>query len=80
MIDPTIEAGLLRIESDKLRALLAWGSDPCIYCGLEREDMARCNSGFPGCARSDDMQRNWEAEQWPQKVRKARDEDSKANK
>lgn len=45
----------LRAENDKLRALLANGSDPCIYCGLPKPDMARCEHGFPGCGRADDM-------------------------
>lgn len=38
-----------------LRALLAWGNDPCVHCGLQSADMARCGMGFPGCARSADM-------------------------
>jgi hypothetical protein len=42
-------------ENDTLRAYLAYGSDPCIYCGLDKGDMAKCQSGFPGCARADDM-------------------------
>ena len=44
-----------RAENDKMRALLAYGSDPCIYCGLTKADMAKCKSGFPGCGRADDM-------------------------
>ena len=45
----------LREENDKMRALLAYGSDPCVYCGLPKDDMARCAHGFPGCGRADDM-------------------------
>lgn len=45
----------LRDENDKLRAFLSWGSDPCVYCGLSKDDMAKCAHGFPGCARADDM-------------------------
>jgi hypothetical protein len=54
----------IREENDKLRALLAWGTDPCIYCGLRASDMHKCASGFPGCARSDDMQADWSKENW----------------
>jgi hypothetical protein len=42
-------------ENDKLRYLLAKGNDPCIYCGLKKEDMVKCESGFPGCGRADDL-------------------------
>lgn len=45
----------LRAENNNLRALLAYGTDPCIYCGLQAEDLPKCSSGFPGCARADDM-------------------------
>ena len=45
----------LRKENDKLRALLARDSGDCIYCGLPKADMIKCESGFPGCARVDDM-------------------------
>lgn len=45
----------LRAENDKLRSLLANGSDPCVYCGLLKEDMNRCSHGFPGCGRADDL-------------------------
>ena len=49
-------------ENTRLRGLLAWGTDPCIYCGLSRGDMYKCASGFPGCARSDDMMCSPDAE------------------
>lgn len=45
----------LRAENDKLRAILATSNEPCVYCGLRAEDMAKCASGFPGCGRADDM-------------------------
>lgn len=45
----------LAAENDRMRALLAYGSDPCVYCGLPKDDMAKCASGFPGCGRADDM-------------------------
>ena len=54
----------LRDENDHLRALLAWGTDPCIYCGLSAETMGQCVRGFPGCARADDMQVRWDLENW----------------
>lgn len=52
---PEDELARLRAENDKLRKLLADAPIPCIYCGLPRHDLARCSSGFPGCARADDM-------------------------
>jgi hypothetical protein len=48
----------LSAENDKLRSLLANGSDPCIYCGLPKNDIAKCEHGFPECARADDMLNN----------------------
>ena len=49
------ELARLRAENDKLRGLLAKGGKDCAYCGLPAEDIARCASGFPGCARMDDI-------------------------
>ena len=46
----------LRCENARLRKLLADAPIPCVYCGLARQDIARCCSGFPGCGRADDMQ------------------------
>lgn len=46
----------LTAENDKLRSLLAHAPIPCVYCGLPLDDMAKCESGFPGCGRADDMQ------------------------
>ena len=43
----------LRSENSKLRQILAKSNVPCIYCGLT--DMGECKSGFPGCARMDDL-------------------------
>lgn len=42
-------------ENDFMRKLLADADVPCVYCGLSRADLGRCESGFPGCARADDM-------------------------
>lgn len=42
-------------ENTKLRAALAVSKDPCVYCQLPEEEMAKCRSGFPGCARMDDI-------------------------
>ena len=42
-------------ENIELRALLAHGSDPCIYCGLPAKELSKCVMGFPGCGRADDM-------------------------
>lgn len=41
-------------ENDKLRASLANGREPCVYCHLSREDWPKCEKGFPGCSRADD--------------------------
>lgn len=45
----------LETENTHLRAALAVSKDPCLYCQLPAAEMARCKSGFPGCARADDM-------------------------
>lgn len=45
----------LRKENNILRTLAANGNADCPYCGLPAADMAQCKSGFPGCARADDM-------------------------
>lgn len=45
----------LEAENAHLRAALAMSKDPCLYCQLSKDDMAKCKSGFPGCARADDM-------------------------
>lgn len=45
----------LTAENTRLRAALAQSKSPCAYCQLPAEEMARCRSGFPGCARADDM-------------------------
>jgi hypothetical protein len=42
-------------ENIRLRAALAMSKDPCVYCQYPLEEMAKCPSGFPGCARADDM-------------------------
>ncbi len=53
--DHTAEIARLRAENDKLRKLLADAPIPCVYCGLSHEDLNRCQHGFPGCGRADDM-------------------------
>ena len=42
-------------ENSQLRLVLATSNAKCAYCGLPAEEMAKCASGFPGCARGDDM-------------------------
>lgn len=42
-------------ENTGLRAALASSKDPCLYCQLPKGEMAKCRSGFPGCARADDL-------------------------
>lgn len=42
-------------ENDILKGICAFENINCIYCGLPKEEMSKCSSGFPGCARSDDM-------------------------
>jgi hypothetical protein len=49
----TDELKALREENSKLRVLLAKSNLACIYCG--RKEMSECPSGFPGCARMDDL-------------------------
>lgn len=54
MSDPD-ELTILRDENTRLRAALAVSKDPCIYCTLPADQIMRCSSGFPGCARTDDI-------------------------
>jgi FtsZ-binding cell division protein ZapB len=42
-------------ETTLLRAALATSKDPCLYCQLPADEMVKCRSGFPGCARMDDL-------------------------
>lgn len=42
-------------ENTRLRAALASSKDPCVYCQLPKDEMVKCRSGFPGCARADDL-------------------------
>ncbi len=49
------DVAALVAENDRLRAMLAKSNADCPYCGLASSDMARCASGFPGCARADDI-------------------------
>lgn len=41
-------------ENTRLRAALANSQSPCVYCSLPADEWAKCQSGFPGCARADD--------------------------
>lgn len=52
-----LTAALAATERDNthLRSALAVSKDPCRYCQLPAEEMAKCRSGFPGCDRADDM-------------------------
>ena len=45
----------LEAENTHLRAALATSKSPCVYCQLPADEMAQCRSGFPGCARMDDV-------------------------
>lgn len=44
----------LTAENKLLRAALANSELPCVYCSLPASDMAKCESGFPGCERAED--------------------------
>ena len=44
-----------RKENDFMRLRLAESDKACVYCELPRADMGACASGFPGCARADDL-------------------------
>lgn len=48
---------IIRLEDENahIRAALAMSKDPCVYCQLPAEEMAKCRQGFPGCGRADDM-------------------------
>lgn len=43
----------LRRENNIIKTILSKAQIPCIYCGLD--DMSKCKSGFPGCAKADDL-------------------------
>lgn len=51
----TAERDATRAENDTLKNILAESDLPCIYCHLPAGDMSKCRSGFPGCARADDL-------------------------
>lgn len=46
----------LEAENTRIRAAYANSDQPCPYCSLSIEDWNKCASGFPGCARADDIQ------------------------
>jgi hypothetical protein len=45
----------MMIENNTMRRIIANSEIDCVYCKLPKVDMAKCVSGFPGCARADDM-------------------------
>jgi hypothetical protein len=45
----------LRRENDAMRKLIAESNLDCLYCGLAKDDMGKCEHGFPGCGRADDL-------------------------
>jgi len=49
------EIARLRKLNDLLRREVAESDLDCIYCGLPKGDMAKCELGFPGCGRADDL-------------------------
>jgi hypothetical protein len=50
------EIAARKAENAAMRGLLATAEIPCVYCGLPKDDWAKCASGFPGCARMGDAQ------------------------
>lgn len=44
-----------RKENEFMRLRLAESDKACAYCNLPKAEMGRCESGFPGCARADDL-------------------------
>lgn len=42
-------------ENDVLRGLLAKGKGDCQYCSLPADQIGKCERGFPGCSRMDDI-------------------------
>lgn len=53
-LDMEAKAAAYNAENTRLRAV---SKDPCVYCQLPAAEMAKCASGFPGCARADDLMR-----------------------
>lgn len=58
-----LQATVKRLEADnaaadaedrRFRAGVGMSANPCIYCRLPADEIAKCRSGFPGCARMDD--------------------------
>lgn len=49
------EIDALQRENNTLRGIIANSDLPCIYCGLSKAEMGKCDRGFPGCGRADDM-------------------------
>ena len=49
------ERDTTRKENDFMRLRLAESDKACVYCELPKTEMVQCASGFPGCARADDL-------------------------
>jgi hypothetical protein len=45
----------LIIENNLMRYLIAQSDMACMYCHLPKAEISRCEFGFPGCSRADDM-------------------------
>jgi hypothetical protein len=55
LMDYAVRLRKSEAENTRLRAALATSKDPCVYCSLPADEMAKCASGFPGCGRADDL-------------------------
>ena len=42
-------------ENRQMRMIIANSGMDCIYCGLPKNDMAKCQQDFPGCSRAGDL-------------------------
>jgi len=51
----TVSNAALEAENNKLRHSIAASDIDCIYCGLPKKDVLKCEHGFPGCGRADDL-------------------------
>ena len=54
LLDTAERVEAVTIENTRLRAALAHSDQPCVYCSLPADELAKCKSGFPGCGRADD--------------------------
>lgn len=58
------ERDRLRAENDTLHTIIAKSGLDCVFCGLPKEDMAKCTLGFPGCSRADYIITGMTPEEW----------------